>query len=322
MKQHIIITSSDQKYGDFVIDHWLHSLTDNVNLERIDVGILDYGLSTAQRFYLKQHGVRLIPGKKDAHVTVARFRDAGTFLSSNIYDQVMFTDGGDILFQSDISHLFNQDKTAYRATTEGIKSAFTLFVKDKFFSKKDTKVFYQSLLLNPMINAGVLLGSREKMLNLCKEVWKRIVDPSEFGPDQVVVNYILHRDGFVSLPPTYNFVISTMEDTVSVQDGIFKTSNGEIISIVHNAGNLSFFRPIEHFGYGKDRNLLKKNLYETLKQLHKTSQNLIQTQKNFLLTRSTFQKYIESIIPDFRNGMNNEKINNRLNQLIKVLIKK
>lgn len=322
MKKHIIMTASDKKYGDFVIEEWYASLVNNVNLEKIDVGVLDYGLSLAQRFYLKHNGVILIPAQKDAHVTIARFRDSAHFLKNTNYDQVLSTDGGDIIFQTDISPIFEKDKKDYRAVTEEIKSAFTFFVKDKFFSKKDAKIFYKSLIFNPMINAGVLLGPRDKMISLCTEVWDRVIDPSEFGPDQIVVNYILHRDGFVNLPVGYNFVISTMKENIIIEDGVFKDQNGKIIPIVHNAGNISFFRPIENFGFGKNKNHLKPNLYKTLKNLHLNSENLIHTQKSLILTRDIFQKNIQSLPLDFKSGMSNEKINSRLNQLIKIMSRK
>ncbi|HON14461.1 MAG TPA: hypothetical protein PK897_10070, partial [Treponema sp.] len=75
MKTNLIITASDKKYGDFLIEHWYASLRANTNLEHIDVAVLDYGLSVAQRFYLQSNGVIVRSCERDGHVTSIRYRD-------------------------------------------------------------------------------------------------------------------------------------------------------------------------------------------------------------------------------------------------------
>ena len=80
MNPFAVVTASDRKYGDFLIEHWLRSLRENVRHDAIEIVVLDYGLSLAQRFYLEHHGVLLRPGRRDGHVTVLRYRETRDLL--------------------------------------------------------------------------------------------------------------------------------------------------------------------------------------------------------------------------------------------------
>lgn len=57
-KPYAIVTASDEHCGDFVCTYWFPSIADNVDLNKINVVVLDYGLSEAQRRLLDQRGVR------------------------------------------------------------------------------------------------------------------------------------------------------------------------------------------------------------------------------------------------------------------------
>ena len=80
MKRNVIITASDEKYGNFLINHWLKSLKENTDLENIDVFVIDYGLSNAQKDSLKSQDVKLYKGIRDGHIVVIRFRDIKNIL--------------------------------------------------------------------------------------------------------------------------------------------------------------------------------------------------------------------------------------------------
>ena len=56
-------------------------------------------------------------------------------LSEKKYDQVLSIDGGDIIFQTDISDLFEKNKNTFRACYEDLKTPFEVYIK-KCFSKK------------------------------------------------------------------------------------------------------------------------------------------------------------------------------------------
>src|SRR3989339_411849 len=105
MKKNVIITSIDFHYGNFFLNHWLRSLKTNINLKNIDIIVLDYGLTNNQKKKLLQQNVIIVNCVSSGHIVNKRFTDAAQFLKTTNYDQVLFADGGDIIFQEDISHL-------------------------------------------------------------------------------------------------------------------------------------------------------------------------------------------------------------------------
>jgi hypothetical protein len=121
MKGFAIVTASDREHGDFLIEHWLRSLQENVRLDGTEIVVLDYGLSLAQRFYLEHHGVLLRPGRRDGHVTVLRYRETRDLLIDRPYEQICLCDSGDIIFQDDIASLFERSPDTYRAVCEDYK---------------------------------------------------------------------------------------------------------------------------------------------------------------------------------------------------------
>ena len=58
---HVIVTSSDSRYGDFLVRHWGRSLKTNVDLRDIDVVVLDYGLTAIQRQGVEALGFQINP---------------------------------------------------------------------------------------------------------------------------------------------------------------------------------------------------------------------------------------------------------------------
>lgn len=252
-----IITSSDAKFGDFLINHWLASLLQNVDLTNIEVVVLDYGFLPEQKKRLEAVGVRVVSCTRDGHVTAIRFRDMAKFLDENAFDQVLTTDGGDIIFQTDLKELFKTSPDSFRAVCEDFNIPFeTLFV-NHFFSKENESKIVEMIRNKKMINAGVLVGPYEKFRHLCHECDELLIDKSQFGPDQVAINYILYRNGFVSLHPKYNFIVTTTNHSFFIKKGVFFMGNHEKVAIVHNAGGNPLLRPIVNFGYGPKYNRVK-----------------------------------------------------------------
>ncbi|MFQ3546757.1 MAG: hypothetical protein SNJ56_00300 [Termitinemataceae bacterium] len=299
MKSNIIVTASDKKYGDFLIEHWLRSLRENANSSQFDIAVLDYGLSVAQRYYLESHGVIVRLCIRDGHVTSIRYRDLASLLQEHPnYEQVLLCDSGDIVFQDDISPLFTEHQNEVRAVCEDYKPLFSMFISNEFFDPEDKDRLLMCFIKNPMINGGVVVAPRERMLSLCDEMNRVIKDKSRFGPDQIVLNGYLYEHGFYRLDSIYNYVIATAKEGISIKDGVFYTGTGRKIVVVHNAGNVRAFRPIERFGYGPGHNLLKDDVYRTLKALYESTEGLFKTQEFFLDSQRRFKTAVRTFIKD------------------------
>jgi hypothetical protein len=196
MKPFAIVTASDRKHGDFLIEHWLRSLRENVRLDGIEIIVLDYGLSLAQRFYLQHDGVLRRPGQRDGHVTVLRYRETRDLLIERPYEQVCLCDSGDIIFQDDIAPLFERSPDTYRAVCEDYKPIFSFFIKDNFFRPEDKPRIADCFIKNRMINGGFIIAPRVQMMELCDACLGMITTSGIWLTN--VVNYLLHQQGFTS----------------------------------------------------------------------------------------------------------------------------
>lgn len=249
MKKHVIITGIDEKYGNFLINHWLRSLKENVDLSAIDIVVIDYGLSEKQKKNLLLSGVRLFPGAANGHIVNLRFMDAAKYLRGKKYDQVMLVDGGDIIFQADISQLFTVNKDYYRAADTEAEVLYYEWFLPNNFSKINRDKFWKILKNKRLLNAGLIVAPKNKFLELCSNIEKLVLNKYNYGPDQVVVNYVLHRDGFKLLDRKYNYLINTVNDKFSIKAGVFYSGTNELISVVHNAGREGIVSTIKNFGY-------------------------------------------------------------------------
>ncbi len=256
--KHVIITSSDEKYGDFLVEHWLRSLRANVKLDNIDIAVLDYGLSDTQRERLTSAGVLLCTARPDGNITNVRYRDISDFLTRHDYDQVLSVDGGDIIFQSDISHLFDQHKDTFRAVCEEREIPFhDVLLPQTDMQRERYEEVFSFLKGKPTVNGGVVLGSAERFKGLWNFFEQQCHNFDVFGTDQLVMNYLLYKTGFTRLDKKYNFAIVAMKTRFLVDSGVFYDEHGEVIPIVHNAGMRSLTRCIKNFGYGKQCNKRK-----------------------------------------------------------------
>lgn len=257
--RYALFTSSDANCGDFLVNHWARSLLENVDLSHIQVIVLDYGLTDEQRGSLESKGLicrRCV--RERAHLHILRHREIAMVLREGEYDQVGIVDGGDVVFQADFSHVFEQDQHAFRAVCEDTDGALHEFImKGSDFAPETWKTITNCLRGRPCINCSSVFAPAAKYLHLwnCFQAWCTSYD--EFGTDQAVVNYLLHNEGFVQLPWKYNFIPGSTKQRYSIRDGQFYDQNGELIPIVHNAGGTEFWRCIKNFGYGKDRNQKK-----------------------------------------------------------------
>jgi hypothetical protein len=250
--KNLIVTASDSKYGEFLINHWLASLVDNVNLENIDVVVFDYGLTEEQTRRLKSKNVAVVRGVRDGHVTSIRFRDMAVYLPNCIdkYSQVLCVDSGDIVFQDDVSHIFEYESSRFRAVEEDWDFSMMNYNPTAHFSKEDSRLIKDTLIGKKLFNAGVIFAPMDKFIELCKTCDKMTKNKSSYGPDQFIVNYVMHKSGnYATLPRKYNLILGTSSDRYIARGGEFFIKNGSKAVIVHNAGNIKIFRIGKNFGY-------------------------------------------------------------------------
>lgn len=272
-----IITSANAHIGDFLVDHWLTSLKDTNKLQNCDIIVIDYGLNHSHIEKLEKEGVIVHKGIKKYHIVNKRFFDAGNYLKKHSYDQILFVDSGDVIFQGDISSVFATDTDTFRVVPLGKRILFYKWLIFKQFEDEVREKIWLVIKNKPIINAGVIFAPAKKFIELCDEMEKLIRNKEEFGPDQIIVNYHLYKDSVKFIDSKYNFMMSTAYAGFNLRKGMFYKLTGEKIVIVHNAGQMDIFRPIYNFGYGSDHNQIKHVMYF----LKRTTYYLLETYKKY-----------------------------------------
>ncbi|ABS61299.1 MAG: hypothetical protein WHS64_07210 [Fervidobacterium sp.] len=257
-KKYLLATACNEKYEEFLINHWLRSLKSNCTLESIDIVVIDYGLSENARKILKSEAVLIkIAGKFKGHINNTRFLELNDFLLENEnYEQVVLCDSGDIIFQSDISHLFQLEPEKIKAVCEEISPNMEIVANDK--NVKNADEIKKFLSDKKLINAGFVIYPRKQFVELVWSMNEIIRDLDAWGTDMVVLNYYAYKKDFYQLHPKYNFIPTTTQKKYKVKNGKFYlVENGkvELIPVVHNAGRHKLFRPILNFGYGESYNI-------------------------------------------------------------------
>jgi hypothetical protein len=232
-----------------------------VNRDNIDILVIDYGLSSVQKGKLEKEGVIVMGGLKKYHIVNKRFFDAATYLKEHVYNQVLFIDSGDVIFQGEIATVFNTNPESFRVAPLGKRILFYKWFVFNHFEREVKREIWKVIRNRPVINAGVIFAPARKFIELCDDMESLIRDKEEFGPDQIIVNYHLYKDSVKFIDSKYNFMMSTAYAGFKLKEGVFYKLNGEKIVIVHNAGQVDFFRPIYNFGYGKSYNQVKHVIY-------------------------------------------------------------
>jgi hypothetical protein len=264
--KNLIVTANDAKYGEFLVNHWIKSLKSEVDLTNIDIMVLDYGLSQNQKEELHAENVILKTCKKDGHVTSIRFRDMACILPEYSYDQVLSIDSGDVIFQGDFSHVFDQDKDLFRGVYEGWNFSVLPFDSRTFFSEDISKKIRHELRDKKVINAGVIFGPFGKFLELCNQCNNYIKNKQHYGPDQMAVNLVVHSMGFKEINRKYNLIPGSSKEKYILDGNLFLMANGEKAVIIHNAGGYGITRVIKNFGYNQDMSIrkIKKGVMKTI----------------------------------------------------------
>lgn len=266
-KKLVVVTSSDSKFGDFLINHWLKSLLNNIDYQLVDIVILDYGLSDQQRNVLLSKKVKIYKCIRDNCVNNIRYRDMRNFLNENKnYEQILSCDGGDIIFQKNITELFFKNSEAFRVVTEDWTHQF--FIKYSLKDLYDKNLKKEILDLsekNKIINSGFIIGPRGQILELCSFMQQNLPKKNSYGIDQLIANLFIYKNGFIDLGRNFNFVLQASAKRFKIEKGIFLNEDNEPITVVHNSGYISFLRLIKNFGYGEEFNKVKPHIYPIIK---------------------------------------------------------
>lgn len=247
--KHVIITSADAVHGEFMSTHWIQSLKANVSLQHIEIVALDYGLTAKQKYRLNEYTVEIFPCVRDGHIVNTRYRDMISFLKQKNYDQVLSIDGGDIVFQGDISNLFDEDTNAIRIVEETVKGPFA-FMGLQALRETDREKISTFLSDKHVLNAGFILASQQNFIEMCKQILDLVGVNHLFGSAQAALSYILHKSEYKLLNSKYNFMLNGNCGPYTIKDGIFYTGSGDKILVAHNVGNKNYYRIIRNFGFG------------------------------------------------------------------------
>ena len=254
--RHLIYTYCNAGKGDFLIEHWLKSLCLNVCLSKIDVMVIDFGLSPAQRATLLEQGVIIWPGIRDGRMSNIQYRHLADFLRVHPhYDQVAYSDCGDLVFQADISGLFERERSKFKAVLEpgfnfGLHK-LTLGLRD--FRPEKLDDIEHLLGRQPTANCGFLVGPASAMAGIWDHYTAMCKGVEVHGTDQLLINYVIRRHGFEALPRRYNYVVFLNSEDFFYDAEKFLHDQEGIIPVVHNAGRYDFARTIADFGYRQGR---------------------------------------------------------------------
>lgn len=255
--RHLILTAGDAKVGNFIADHWLRSINATCDLRDIDVAVLDYGFSDRQRARLTDAGAMNIACKKDMHIVSARFRDAAELLARNHYTNVLMTDGGDLIVQSDISPLLRQPRERISACREPL--VFPFLAKYWAGGKQagpHLRELQRRFSAEPMINMGVLVGPGSSFSAIWSCLRPHDDSRTHFGTDQLAISEYLLDNGYDQLDPRYNFIPTQRPFGIRVSRGRVFDPQG-LVPVVHNAGTINLGRGFALFGLGPRHNFRK-----------------------------------------------------------------
>jgi len=268
--RYLVSTACNERFEGFLINDWLKSLKDNVDLSETDVLVLDFGLSEKVKSILSNSDVLVRKCTTPGKIVNTRFVELLAFLKENPdYDQIMMCDSGDVIFQKDISELFKLSPDNFKAVCEDYRVPMDFFLTKSEISEELKREIRKILNERRMINAGVLISPVDKFIKMSEFLVSNLKDLNVWGMDQLLINYYLYKNGFLELHKTYNFIPTTHLAGFIVKNGEFYFRTGEKIAIVHNAGNKKFIRPVRNFGYGRDKNKPKYFLIYLMRLLYR-----------------------------------------------------
>lgn len=271
-KKFVIITACNDRAEGFLINHWLRSLTENVDLSNISVAVLDFGLSLEAKRTLNQRSVEVVEtSRRNGIVNNLRFLEARDFLLKrrNEYSQVLICDSGDLIFQTDISPVFEVCPTKLRAVRERVSPNMDLLIRPEDVNIELSEI--RSIVTKrPLLNVGLIVSPTEMFIDIVGKMESVALNLHRWGLETILLNYFAEKDNLVcELDVGYNFIPVTALEKYWIKDSKFWFRNGELIPVVHNAGGSRILRPIMNFGYGEGRNKPKRLTIFILRNFYK-----------------------------------------------------
>jgi hypothetical protein len=255
--KHLLYTHCNRAKGRVLIEHWLFSVKQHVTLESIDLMVVDFGLSDDQRAQLRANGVIIWPAKLDGRWSNIQYRELAAFLDQSPvdYDQVVYSDCGDIVFQADIRPILDTYKDQIRAVIEPefglVLHGLTLGFGDV---RPDKMAMIHKLVGSQnTVNGGFVVGPAARMRAIWNTYTEMCSGTALHGTDQLILNYILRRDGFVALARQWNYVTFLNSERFYYDADRFLCDGTGRIPVVHNAGRYDCARAIADFGYRRGR---------------------------------------------------------------------
>ncbi|MDD5901674.1 MAG: hypothetical protein PUC73_12365 [Lachnospiraceae bacterium] len=245
-KNTAIITCIDQNYEENLEFDFLETLFNKAKYSG-KVIVLDYGMSeVVSERIRKKFPVLIYRLKKELAVFAIRFKHIPQVLRTldEEIKQVLVIDGGDVWFQQSLWPMFELTENKIGVITEDRivgEDDWTDRGMNNLSVEMRDQVMHE-LKGRRVINAGVVCGDREKMEVLYRKVYNDILacGIEYFGVDQLFLNcewYKLEETEKTFLDNQYNYVvISHDKEEYSIKDDIIYTKNGDMITVVHNAG--------------------------------------------------------------------------------------
>jgi hypothetical protein len=205
---------------------------------------------------LTEKGVLLWPGIPDGRMSNVQYRHLAEFLREHPhYDQVAYSDCGDLVFQADISALFEPMGSTFKAVLEpdfnfGLHR-LTLGLRD--FRPEKVAALERELGRHPTANCGFLIGPAAEMAEIWTAYTAMCRGVDAHGTDQLLINYIMRRKGFEEQPRRYNYVVFLNSEYFFYDADRFLRDRDGIVPVVHNAGRYDIVRTIANFGYRQGR---------------------------------------------------------------------
>ncbi len=252
----ILYTHCNAGAGDILIHHWLRSAKLHVDLTNIEIVVIDFGLTDDQREQLRKEGVQLWLGRADGRTPNIQYREIASYLATRPdVNQVMYSDCGDLIFQADISPIFEHHTAMMKAV---IEPEFNVALHGITLGFGDVRPecladIRETIGESPTANCGIVVGPRERMMAIWDTYQLCCHGTKLHGTDQLIINFILYRDGFIELDRSWNYVTFINGRKFYYDADGFLCDQESRIPVVHNAGRYDSVRTISDFGYRRGR---------------------------------------------------------------------
>lgn len=244
-KNTAIITYIDEYFCENLENDFLNTLF-NVSNYKGTVILLNYGIVQEDiRRLAAAFPIKVIECDKNMPVFSNRYFDIPRAIEQldNQITHVATMDSGDIWFQNSIHEVFEICQNGIGCVEEERiigEDHFTGYCLDKL-QTDERNVIEDRLQGKKVKNSGVICGPKNMMRKIIEDVGRDMSNCSceFFGVDQLYFNYewyALEKDKRINMDETYNYVLVSNVDKFTVQNDVVIDNDGNVITVVHNAG--------------------------------------------------------------------------------------